>query len=131
VIRKILPTLIFGILSCQHFADNEHSHWTAAAFEGEVEAMKGKDAEAVIESYGYPSRELTDPDGSTVYEYNFLHILRTPFTARTTFSGSPGLSTTRVYGGDVLQYGCNLWFKLAGKPLAVVKVRWRGNGCKS
>ena len=72
-----------------------------------MKTWKGASPRQVINEYGYPTRELTSPEGNLVYEYRYQGVGSNQYGAWT----------------DV----CHRSFEF--KDNAVIRWQWKGNAC--
>lgn len=111
---------------------------TAAKYELRLQEWIGRDANALVDGWGYPDREVTAPNGNRVYVFEETAVWQTPLLV------SPGVSTVTQYGnriyvtthggyvdgGDVVFSRCTTYFEVDAEQ-KIVRSKFKGNACKS
>ncbi len=109
---------------------------TTAKYEAALNSWVGSDANALTNSWGYPSGSFEAPNGNKVYVYQNGGSVTLPTTYQTnanvTSYGNTayGSATTNVYGGQTLNFWCKTFFEV-GPDNRIVRWSWQGNNCKS
>jgi hypothetical protein len=123
--------------------------WTASAlglsgcattqrYSDMVNSWQGQRAEALVNTWGYPDRMITAPDGNPVYVYTHTSVYQTPayttgnFTHVTTENGQTTIMQSPAYigGGQTYYQHCTTWFEI-NKDKRIVHVSFRGNDCRA
>ncbi|MBN4863279.1 MULTISPECIES: lipoprotein [Providencia] len=126
--KKLFATVfIVAVLSgCQ----------TEAKFQRNMDSWMGKNIDSLIDSWGYPSNEMTAPNGNRVYVYSNSGTFVTP--TDTTYNtignvyGNRYSSTTyaTTTGGYPITFSCAVFVEF-NRSGTIDGIRWKGNNCKS
>ena len=85
---------------------------STAKLEDKLASWVGRDANSLIDSWGYPDSTIEAPNGHTVYIYKSSQQYQTPGT------------------GYIFSVDCDMSFELSEEN-NIVAWRYRGNGCTS
>ena len=85
---------------------------TAEKLESKLKSWVGKDADALITSWGYPDSTIKAPNGNVVYIYKKSEQYQNPGT------------------GYIFSIDCNITFELSDEQ-KIINWGYRGNGCTS
>lgn len=109
---------------------------TQAKYKEKLNTWIGAPVDNLVSSWGYPSSQLTAPNGNTVYVYERSGGYVTPTTSTTNASvtgygnSAYGTATTTTYGGQFISMSCRTFFEV-GPSRTIVSWRYEGNACKS
>ncbi len=111
---------------------------TTAKYNTMVSAWKGQKAEALVNTWGYPDRTITAPDGNPVYVYTRHEVTQVPaytnggYTQVSTQGGQTTVLQTPVYttGGQTFYSNCTTWFEIDKNDQRIVNISFRGNACR-
>jgi ABC-type uncharacterized transport system auxiliary subunit len=109
---------------------------TQGKYKAKLDTWIGSPIDSLVASWGYPSGQITAPNGNTVYVYErhggFVMPTTTTTNARVTGYGNTayGQATTTSYGGQYIDMSCRTFFEVA-PDRRIVSWRYEGNACKS
>jgi hypothetical protein len=90
---------------------------TSAKYQKMVDSWQGKNAQELVDTWGFPNNVIQAPNDDKVYVYSHSNV-----------NYYPGYCT--VSGCMPTEYttGCTTWFEL-NKEKVVTLVKFRGSGC--
>lgn len=109
---------------------------TAGKYRAILDSWAGQPVQNLVNSWGYPTSQMTAPDGNTVYVYQRSGSIVMPTTSTTNAtvnsygSAAYGTATTTTYGGGIVQLNCATYFEI-GSDKTIVNWRTQGNNCVS
>lgn len=111
---------------------------TTAKYELRLQAWIGRDANDLVEHWGYPDRAVTAPNGNRVYVFEDAALWQTPLIVSPSYStitqyGNRMYITTHggyVDGGDLVFSRCTTYFEVDADQ-KIVRSKFKGNACKS
>jgi hypothetical protein len=127
IMKRATVLLMFGLLAgCA----------TTAKYKAVLDTWIGAPAQKLVEAWGYPSSQMTAPDGNTVYIYqnNSSFVMPTVTTTNAAVSAygnsAYGTATSLTTGGSTIDMSCTTYFEI-GPDKTVVGYQAQGNGCVS
>ncbi|HBX5650709.1 hypothetical protein [Klebsiella pneumoniae] len=107
---------------------------TSAQFERNMLSWRGQTIDSMVQQWGYPTGELTSPDGNRVYVYSNSGTYNVPQT--TTYNTTSNVVGNTVYsntyattdGGYSINFSCTIYVEF-GSDKIIKNVSWRGNNC--
>lgn len=87
----------------------------------------GESSKALVTTWGYPDKQITAPDGNTVYIY---HKSRTLVFSQTYANDSDYYNSQGTYTNTQIEkLACTTWFAINRKTSIIGKVFFKGNLC--
>lgn len=103
---------------------------TAANYRKAVNTWVGVDIAVLGESWGYPAKTFTAPNGNTVYLYSTSDTYQTPRYTSYTYNPETRSGYAYEYGGETIKFYCKTFFEVNASK-KIVKATFEGNACKS
>lgn len=109
---------------------------TTAKYEASLNTWVGQPAQSLVNSWGYPTSQMTAPNGNTVYIYNRSGSIVMPTTTTTNAQVSGygntayGTATSTTYGGQTITMSCATYMEIDSSQ-RIVNWHYQGNSCKS
>ncbi|WP_210526301.1 hypothetical protein [Pantoea ananatis] len=123
---KIIPLVVLTVLltGCQ----------TQANFKRNMDTWVGKDAQGLVDQWGYPAGTMKAPNGNDVYVYqnsgNYYVPPTTTYNTTANIYGNSLYSTTtaNTSGGYNISFTCTVYFEVNSLK-KIERVSWQGNNC--
>lgn len=109
---------------------------TTAKYEAHLNSWVGQPAQDLVNSWGYPTSQMTAPNGNTVYVYSRSGSIVLPTTTQTNAQVSGygntayGTATSTTYGGQTINLNCATYMEIDSSQ-RIVSWHYQGNTCQS
>lgn len=105
---------------------------TEAKYGKVVDRWIGKSSDQLFWEWGYPNKQITAPNGDTVYIYHksrTLDFSQTYATAPQYYSYGEYNSISTYTDSNIQKLTCTTWFEIGQRNKTVKKVVFRGDLC--
>lgn len=106
---------------------------TEAKYGKVVDQWIGKSSDRLFWEWGYPDKQITAPDGNTVYIYHksrTLNFSQTYATAPEYYNSFGGGNAIETYtNSNIQKLTCTTWFEIGRRNKTIRKVVFKGDLC--